>query len=196
MSPKAIQANLKIITILGGVFACNTLLASTSEHENLIPWVELIIPQIVNSTIFLGGLIYLLKNPVRNYFKTKAESFESAKKDAERAKLAAEETHIEVKKRLEALETSAQVNLATAKKDAEELKEKILSEAKAVASRIESEARRSAEHELQKAVFSLRTELLAKSMQRAEEEVKSRMTKDVQTDLQKSFVSRAQGLHL
>ena len=156
-----------------------------------IPWNELIIPQAVNVSIFLTLLFILLRKPIKNHFSGKVETFEKAKKDAVAAKQEAEATHNEVQMRLEELKTSADQNLKTAHADAEALKLKIIEEAKSHAERLEKEARNSATHELQKAMFSLRTELLNKSVDVAREEVKTNTNSSVEASLQKEFVEKA-----
>ena len=166
--------------------------ASGGAHDvHDIPWKELIIPQTVNVTIFLTILFILLRKPIKNHFSGKVQDFEQAKKDAEAAKEQAQATHADVQLKLEELKSSADQNLKTAHADAEALKLKIIDEAKSHAERLEKEARNSATHELQKAMFSLRTELLNKSVDIARDEVKSNTNSSVEASLQKEFVEKA-----
>lgn len=166
--------------------------AGAGSHDiHYIPWNELIIPQTINVLIFVTLLFILLRKPIKNHFSGKVEEFEKAKKDAVAAKEKAEATHYEVQKKLEKLKTSADQNLKTAHADAEALKLKIIDEAKSHAERLEKEARNSATHELQKAMFSLRTELLNKSVDVAREEAVSNTNSAVEASLQKEFVEKA-----
>lgn len=171
------------------------LAASGGEAHDAIPWDALVIPQIVNLAILVSGLTFALKGPVRGYFAGKATKFESARQDAEAAKKKAEATHQEVKSRLAQLENSSTSSLETAKQEAQALKLKLVAEAKQAAQRLDEEAKRTASHELQKAAFSLRTELLNKSLELADKEITSGLDQKTQTDLQSAFVDRAQAVH-
>ena len=170
--------------------------AAPSGDPNYIPWGDLIIPQTVNAVTFFTVLYFLLRNHVRAYFSGKVETFEKAKKEAEAAKSEAEATHKDVQLRLEELKTNADQSLKTAHADAEALKLKIIEEAKSHAERLEKEARNSATHELQKAMFTLRTELLNKSVEVARDELKSNTDASVEASLQKEFVAKAREVRI
>ena len=161
-----------------------------------IPWKELIIPQMVNVGVFVTILFILLRKPIKNHFSGKVEAFEKEKKDAAAAMEEAEATHKDVQLRLEELKTNADQSLKTAHADADALKLKIIDEAKSHAERLEKEARNSATHELQKAMFTLRTELLNKSVDVARDELKSNTDAAVEASLQKEFVEKAKEVRI
>ena len=177
-------------------FLLSNIANAAGGELHYIPWNELIIPQAVNVGIFATLLFILLRKPIKNHFSGKVEEFEKAKKEAVFAKEEAEQTHAQVKTKLDELKTSADQSLKTAHADAEALKLKIIEEAKSHAERLEKEARNSATHELQKAMFSLRTELLNKSVDVAREEVKSNTDSSVEASLQKEFVAKAREVRI
>lgn len=189
---------IKYLGLFISMLSVNALAAGGGGHHDIhyIPWNELIIPQIVNVSIFLSILFLLLRKPIKNHFAGKVESFEQAKQEAQKAKKDAEDTHAEVTARLQELESTTQQNMKTAHAEAEALKLKIIDEAKTQAERMEKEAERSAHHELQKALFKLRTELLNQSIDVAETELQTKTTDQVDQQLQSAFVQKAQGVRI
>jgi F-type H+-transporting ATPase subunit b len=166
-----------------------------SPHDaHHIPWKELIAPQALNFTIFIGLLVYFLKKPVAAHFSGKRDEFDSQKKAAEEARVQAEKHNFEVRKLLKELEETAATNLGNAKKEAQELKSKLINEAKAQSAKSAQEADSMAKFELDRAVSMLRDELISKSSNIATSKIKETTTDKMQTRLNDEFVTKAQGV--
>ena len=98
----------------------------------------------------------------------------------------------EITERLQKLESNADQSIHQARSEAEELKKKIIAEAETLSVRLEEEARRTAEFELERAKLKLRKALMEEAFQMA----RSNMEKDVsdgeQQRLKTEFVDRIQ----
>jgi F-type H+-transporting ATPase subunit b len=161
-----------------------------------IPWGNLIIPQLVNFSIVMGGLIFLLKTPLRNYFHDRAKSFEQLKQKAEAAKAEAERKNSEVRAQLTTLDTTSDKSLEEAKVESQKLRKQIVDEASVQATRIEEESSRMVQHELDRAVAALRTELVTNSVRFAESKIKEKVTPASQDKLNKEFLDKVQAVRV
>jgi F-type H+-transporting ATPase subunit b len=167
-------------------------MAAGAPHD--IPWKELVIPQIVNFTIFGSALVYLLRKPIRNYFSGKSEEFEKNKKKAEESKVAAERQNAEIKMQLKNLEESASRDIEKAKTDAKIAREQILKDASATASKLEEEALRLAGFEMQRAVAMLRAELIQNSTKLASDSLQSQLKTETKEALNDEFIKNVKAV--
>lgn len=164
---------------------------SPSEGHGL-PWKELLIPQILNFSIFVFALIFLIKKPLKNYFSGKNEEFEEQRKKAEEYRVNAERQNIEVRNQMKVLEETASTSIENAKIDSTEIKEKIISEAQIAAKKITDETHKMAEFELARAIATLKEELVINATKMAEVNMISDATEKVQDRLNDDFISKAQ----
>lgn len=165
-------------------------------YEDGIPWRELIIPQIVNTTVFLSILVYLLKNPIKNYFSQKGKAFEEAVEKAQKILTAAEAKKKEINDRLNKLEASYNSDLEKAKKDSAQMKQVGLAEAKKNAEKMVEDAGKSAEYERDRAIRALSEELIKNSILEARSQLEKSSAGDLSTTLRKEFVSKLQAAQL
>lgn len=164
----------------------------TANDAHHIPWKELVVPQIVNFSLFLGLLIYLLRAPLRAHFTGKREAFEEHRKKAEEARVVAERQNAEVRANLNKLENESTQSVEQAKTDAVKLKQKIVVEAKEQATRLESEALKMAEFERARAMNVLKIELANNASAQAEALLSAKVDSSVQTKLSDDFVGKIQ----
>jgi F0F1-type ATP synthase membrane subunit b/b' len=164
----------------------------TANDAHHIPWKELVVPQIVNFSLFLGLLIYLLRAPLKAHFSGKREAFEEHRKKSEEARVLAERQNAQVRANLDKLENETAQSVEQAKIDATNLKQKIAIEAKEQAARLESEALKMAEFEKSRAVNMLKIELANNAATQAESLLKSKVDTSVQTKLSEDFVGKIQ----
>jgi F0F1-type ATP synthase membrane subunit b/b' len=164
----------------------------TAHDAHHIPWKELVIPQIVNFSLFVGLLIYLLRAPLKAHFSGKREAFEEHRKKSEEARVLAERQNAEVRANLNKLENETTLNVDQAKADAVNLKQKIATEAKDQAARLESEAFKMAEFERTRAINMLKIELANNAATQAEVLLQTKVDAGVQTKLSDDFVDKIQ----
>ena len=154
------------------MFVKISLAAGGGAHgDEGIPWGQLIIPQIVNITFFVGVLIYFTRGLIVDSFASRAEAFEVAKIAATKAKDDAEAKHQEIRRKISQLEETKQAEIIKAKLNAEELKKTLINSAHLQAEKIQKDAEASIQAELQKTILTLRDETIAKSVDHAEEKL-------------------------
>ncbi len=148
--------------------------------------------QFVNFFLFIALLIFLLRKKVVAYFQEREATFKQALIKVEHARKAAETQKNIIKEKLEKLEASAKSDLAQAQKDAEELKLKILSEARELVANMKKETERTAESEIQRAKLELRDELLNAAIDQAKKILTDKVNEPDQKRLQDEFVEKIQ----
>ncbi len=158
------------------------------HDPHAIPWKELVIPQLVNFTLFVGLLIHFVRKPLAAHFADKNAEFEQSRKRAEAAKIQAERLHHDVQTQLKTLEESTHRDLEGAKKEALSVKQKMLSDASVLASRLEQESQSMAKFELMRAQLNLRTEMIQHSTQIAQDNLKKNVGSDTREALNEEFI--------
>jgi F0F1-type ATP synthase membrane subunit b/b' len=162
-------------------------------HEHFeIPWGQLIIPQIVNFTIFVGLLIFIIRKPLREHFTGKSEQFETHRRKAQEAKATADRKHYDAEVQLRELENNAQSSLKDAEHEAKSLKEKMIGEAKNAAKRSAEEAETMAMFEYQRALALLKTQIVESSVVEAEASLKKQVDAQAKSRLNDEFVHKLQ----
>ena len=162
-----------------------------SPHEApMIPWKELIIPQIFNFTVFMGILITLIKKPLRAHFANKNQAYEDLRSQSERARAEAEEKNKSVRAQIQEIESKSERNKDDALKDASSQKQKMIADAMAAAVKIQEEAEKMVQFELQRTISLLRQELVQQSAQLAEETLNDKTDEDVLGRLNEEFIEK------
>ena len=159
--------------------------------HNEIPWALLTV-QAFNFLFLFAILIFLLRKPVAAHFKARASEYYDLVDRGEKARAAAEKGKLEIQGRLAKLEASATQAGDQARSEAEKLKQKMLSEARQLAERLEQDAKRSITVELEKAKAELRRELLSGALERASQSLRQELGANDQKKLQKEFAEKIQ----
>ena len=169
------------------------LLAAGGAHGAVhgVPWSQLIIPQMVNVSIFVLALVFLLRKPVKEFFAGKEAEFFSAVHKAAETKQAAEKAHTAIKARLSSLETNAEASRKEAIRESEEMKQRTIKEAQEAAAKSAAESEKGIFFERERAIAALRTELVNNSVKAAEEQVRIGSDPAALSGLQKSFSQKA-----
>ncbi|OFZ16663.1 MAG: hypothetical protein A2Z20_01045 [Bdellovibrionales bacterium RBG_16_40_8] len=165
------------------------------EHAaTTLPWSKLIIPQLINFSIFIGALVYLLKTPLKKYFISKNAEFDVKRREAEEVLLSAEKENGELQAHLNTLENTANKSLEEAKKDSESLKKQIISQANEEARRLIEEAQKMAQFELLRATAMLKQEIIIGATDIATKELKKKVSDKTQERLNDDFITKIQAL--
>ena len=151
-----------------------------------------VIWQFVNFSLFVALLFFLLRKKVAAYFQEREAQFKQALLRAEHSRNEAEKQKNIIKQKLEKLEATAATDRAQAQKDAEELKLKIITEAKELVANLKKETERTADSEIQRAKLELRDELLNASIEQAKKILKEKVNEPDQKRLQDEFVEKIQ----
>lgn len=173
------------------LFASLALAAGGGHGEAEIP-ARLIIVQGINFLIVIGMLTYLLRDKVKAYFQAKYETFRAEMNKASVAKEQAQRQRDEIKRKLNELEATAEESVKRAQVEAEELRQKMIADARAQAQRTEQDALKTAHFEIDRARSALRQELLTRAMDLAKETLQERVELQDQKRLQSEFVEKIQ----
>jgi len=164
--------------------------AATGDSHG-IPWGALGV-QAFNVTVLVTILFFVLRKVAVAHFAGRAKDYTELVQRAEMAKVEAERGHREIKERLEKLEAGAEQSLVQARREAEELKVRMIDEARAVSERLQTEAQRTINTEIEKAKAELRHELLQSALATSHEVLKSSLSTTEQKKLQNEFVEKIQ----
>lgn len=161
---------LFLAVLFFGSFAFGSSAVGGDPHA--IPW-RTIAWQAFNVSVVFGLLAYFLKDKIVSSFTARGELFQKALVAAKKAREEAEAYNREVKERLRKLEEGEAATVARAQKEADEMRLKNVAEAKALAERIESDAKKMIEVEMSRAKDLLRDEVVTLSVQSAREAMKA-----------------------
>ncbi len=165
--------------------------AHGGDHAVVIPTQSLFV-QAFNVIVLFAVLFFLLRKGAVAHFADRAKEYNELVRRAEAAKQEAERGHREIKERLDKLESGAEASLVQARREADELKVKMIAEAKVVSERLKTEATRTVNSEVEKAKAELRGDLLQSALATSQEVLKSSLSSSEQTKLQNEFVQKIQ----
>lgn len=183
---------MKILFFTALAFAEEADHAAAGGHgAHAIPWNSIFV-QAFNFGLLLIVLFFLLRKSVAAHFENRAKEYAQLVERAETARKQAEKSHSEIKERLAKLESTAEQSVRTAQTEAEELKGRMITEAKSISDKLEVEAKRSVAVELDKAKAELRRELLARALDASRDSFKKNLGSTEQKKLQNEFVEKIQ----
>jgi F-type H+-transporting ATPase subunit b len=182
----------RIIIALLLLFPSFSLAAEAHEAGHAgVPWGS-VITQVINVVLVIALLTYLLRKKSADHFQQRQEGYNALLNKAEEARKEAEENRRQISERLTKLEQNAQASLVQARTEAQELKTKILADAKNLSQKLEDEARRTVEFEVQRAREILRQELLSAAVDDAHTSMEKSVKDPDLKRLQNEFVQRVQ----
>ncbi len=148
--------------------------------------------QVVNFVLYMGLVVYLARNPIKAMFQGRYDGFFSALKKAEAAKAEAEAKRKDIQDRLTKLETTREESIQSARAEAAALRNQIVEEAKALSSKLKTDAEKTAVIEIERAKKELREDLLTQSVVLAKRILTDKMQEQDQKRLQNEFVEKIQ----
>lgn len=162
--------------------------ASLDEHT-----LKTIIYQAINVGALIVGLIYFLKKPVQDFFKSKREAFVASAQKAQASRVSAEAEREQIQIRLNKLESTADESISRAKADAIDMKNQLISDAMTASKRIQEEAAQAAKQEVQRAIAHLKEELIKESVLFSRGQLTTVAAED-QARLQGNFINNMEGV--
>jgi F-type H+-transporting ATPase subunit b len=166
---------------------------ASDEHSAAVP-VATIIYQTINFVIIVAGLWYFLKNPMKNYFKTRRELFIAASEKSHLIKKQAEAEHADIEVRLTKLESTIDESISRAHAEAADMKKGLIQEADLLSSKIKLEAQSAAEFEVEKAKNKIREQLITQASLMAKELISSKINSEDQKRLQADFIKKIEAV--
>lgn len=166
-----------LLVVVSVLFAVGSVLASSEggHGESGFDKGKDLIWRIMNFTVLAGGLIFLLRKPVAKALEARRQGIRDQLDDLEQQKQDAEKQLAEYKARLARLDQEVKKIMAEYMKDGEVAKAKIIEQAKAVAEKLQEQAKKNIEHEFQKARQELKAEMVEQSVTMAEALIKKKI---------------------
>jgi F-type H+-transporting ATPase subunit b len=165
------------------------------HHEGPVEVPKQVLYQAINVFILFAGLIYFLKGAVVKFYKDRQAAYLSAAEKSKAAREAAEQQFVEIKHKIDQLESSADETISRARAEAADMKHALVKDAQEMAIKIKHQAVETAKIEILKAQTHLREQLLKDSLDAA----KMVLSKDIGSadhqKLQSDFVTNVQAVN-
>lgn len=162
-----------------------------AHDPHAIPWWSLFV-QTFNFICIFVFLYFVLRKSVKAYFQHRARDYKMMVDRAESARREAEDNKRTINERLQKLESGAESSLTAAKAEAEALRLRMISEAKELSARLEADAQRTTQSELERAKAELLRELLQSALKSSNENLQKSLGSLEQKQLQNEFVEKIQ----
>jgi F-type H+-transporting ATPase subunit b len=135
------------------------------------PWGDFLL-RLLNFSVMVGILIWLLKKPAANFFSSRRDTIQKTLDDLEKKKKEAEQHCAEYRAKLAALDRETESIVAEYVQEGEAEKEKIIQEAKKQAEYVKKQAAMAINQEIRAARESLQDEIAELSATAAEDILK------------------------
>lgn len=137
-------------------------LAEGGSHQAGIP--HSVYWQTLNLVILFGGLIYFIKDTLKKLFSDRQKTFVETAQKSKKAEEEAEKQLLDIKHKLDMLNSTKEESLARAKAEAVDHKKNLMQEAQTVAERIKKETKESVRLEGQRAFNQLKKQTIEESI--------------------------------
>jgi len=145
---------------------------------------------VINFILFLIVLYIFALPRIKSFISERSEKIQQALKEAEETKTLAENKLKEYEKKIALLGKEVEEIRKAVEKEGEAEKERIIAAAEKEAEIIKWQAKIIAEQELKQAKVELKKELAKLSLERAEQIIKEKITKDDQARLVKDYITQ------
>ncbi len=146
------------------------------------------LPRVVNFLIFVAALYYLLRKPVSEFFRQRAQAIARELEEARRAREAAARELEQTRARLARLDEEVAAIRARAEQEAEAEYERLWREAQIEAEKIRAVAEREIEMARRAAELELKTFLVERAMARARALLRQQLTEEDHQRLVAQFI--------
>ncbi len=189
------QQQMRLIILRSAIIAIVALLLfpmSAALAASGKGWVETDWFRVLNFAVLVVALFLVLRKPVSTALSSRIDGIKKQLVDLEAQKEAAEKKLAEYSDKLSELEKEAEHIVADYIKQGNEAKARILKEAEASAEKLQAQARRNIEHEFDQAKTQLQAEVLEKSLAKAEEIIKEKISADDQNRLVDEYLEKVE----
>jgi F-type H+-transporting ATPase subunit b len=183
------SAIIVILALL--VFPMSAALAASGKGWVATDWFR-VLNLVLNFGILAVVLFLILRKPVASALSSRIAGIKQELADLESQKEAAEKKLAEYSDKLSDLEKESEQIVADYIKQGNEAKARILKEAEASAEKLQAQARRNIEHEFDQAKKQLQAEVLEKSLAKAEELIKAKISTDDQNRLADEYLDKVE----
>jgi F-type H+-transporting ATPase subunit b len=177
-----------------GVMIAATAFASEgghgSEHYTFVgDW----LPLLVNFAIIVGLLVYFLRKPVRDMFRSRTETIAKAMAESKDARERAVAALADMERKMREMEAETRALVAEAQARGEKDRQALVEDGKRIAKEIQEQVRTGTDIEVQKAKAGLAAEAAVLAVDLAEGKIKSSIGKQDHERIVKEYISKVGG---
>jgi F-type H+-transporting ATPase subunit b len=137
--------------------------------------------KVINFVVLLGGLIYLLRNSLRNFLEERTKSLDHALREAKDSRVEAEKKQQEIENRLKKIGREMEKVREEAEIEGQAVQERILQEAKAKANRLKLLSRQEIEMLTQAGIREIKQYAAELATALAQQRIQSKIKKEDQS---------------
>ncbi len=145
--------------------------------------------KLVNFVLFVGGLFYFLREPVKKFWITRSQTIGSNIEEARRLEKEAQERIREIEKRFAHIHQEAETLIRSLDERGELEKKQMIQEAENLSKRFKQDADLIADHEIRKTRETLRAQTARLSIELAERLIREKITDADQERFSKEYVT-------
>jgi F-type H+-transporting ATPase subunit b len=186
---------LSILTSIIGVAVAATAYASSEgghgaeTYTFMADW----LPLLVNFAIIVGLLVYFLRKPVRDMFRSRTETIAKAMEESREARERAVAALADMERKAREMEAETRALIAEAQARGDKDRQALVEEGKKIARDIQDQIKTGTDIEVQKAKAELAAEAAVLAVDLAEGKIKSAITKQDHERILKDYISNVGG---
>jgi len=186
------SAMMVILAVFLFCFVGTVAASSEGEggHEGVKGWVATDTYRVMNFSVLVIGLFFLLRKPVSQALNSRIKGIKDQLSELEAKKKDAEKELAKYNERLSHLEQESEKLIQEYIRQGNEAKARIIDEAKKTVEKLEVQARRNIEHEFKKAKTKLQQDILEKALVNAETLIKDSITTQDQDKLVDEYLEK------
>jgi len=174
-----------LVLVLAGAGICWASAGADATTWKTTDWLK-----VMNFVVLAVALFLIVRKPVANALNGRISGIQEELASLEKKKESAQKSLDDINREIADLEGEADRIIGEYRKQGENLKAKILENARQSAAKIEEQAKRNIENEFAAAKVRLQAEILDKAVARAESLVKERITTDDQDRLVDEYLNK------
>ena len=186
------KANLKalMVAMLVVLIVASTGTVYAASEGGGSGWVATDTYRVMNFSVLLIALIVLLRKPIAQALGARIKGIKDQLEELEAKKREDEAELARYNERLAMLDQESDKILQDYIKQGEAAKAKIIEEAQSTAAKLQEQAKRNIEHEINQTKKALQAEVLAKALQQAEEQIKASISAEDQDRLVDEYLEK------
>lgn len=181
------------LVLTGLLYGSAALASNEGGHGEEITFIGDWLPRLVNFAIIAGVLVYFMRKPAGDFFKSRSAEIARSMQESREAREKAQAALAEMERKMKELEAETGRMVTEATSRAEQDKQTLISEGKKVVEEINSQVKSNIEVELQKAKAALSIEAALLSIDLAENRIKDKIDKQDHDKIIKDYISRVGG---
>jgi len=146
--------------------------------------------KVLNFAILVAVLVYFMNKPLKEFLRKRTEIIEKTLREAQEAKELAEKALAEVQERLKLKDTEMEELLSRTRLSAEKEQNLLVQQGEQMKEKILEQAKNNIEYELRLAKEAIKAEAVEVAMELAEKKLKDKLTKEEQVRLIEESLKR------